>query len=436
MMMKKAIILMALLLGTSSLGWSQGPYGLPADATWSIFNENFRNNDFEGALPFGRWLIFNQPKTLEGYPQYRGDRNFDRMIKVYEHMAEKQTDPSLKSAYLDSVLYLYDQAIETFNEDEIDYFSWKRNRARFLQTYSDNIESAGDKAVAVYEELFEENTQRFVEEADGWYVNYLARSYMGSDREKTIEIMQKAEPYANQALLDNFNQIRDELFKNPDERIVYLEERLASNPDDLELMNELMDLYERTDNSGKLSETATKLYNANPSYQNVMRMADVAKSNAEYQDAIRYYREAIEKTDDNENLKRANIEIASNYLNLGDHQRARDFARRASQIDPNWGEPYIKIAETYGQAITACAGGTLERTDKVVYWLVLDYLDKARSADRSYANTVTSMYRSYQPVTPTVEEKFYQGWSVGDRITVDASLKQCYGWIGETTTVR
>ncbi|MCA1802228.1 MAG: hypothetical protein LC662_07195 [Rhodothermaceae bacterium] len=433
--MKKAIILMVVILGATSYGWAQ-PYGLPADATWSIFNENFRNNDFEGALPFGRWLIFNRAKTLEGYPQYRGDRNFDRMIKVYEHMAEKQSDPALKTAYLDSVNQLYTTALDIFTADEIDHFSWKRNQARFLQSNADIIESANDKAIDIYLGLFEENTERFVQEADGWYVNFIARSYMGSDREKTLEIMKISEPYANPALLDNFEQIRDELFRDPDERIVYLEGVLESRPDDLELLDELMGLYERTNNQAKLRNTAVRLYELNPSYHNVIRMAEASKSNAEYRNAIRYFREAITKTDNSDNLKRANIELANNYLNLGEFQQARDFARRASQIDPNWGEPYVKIAEIYGQVITNCAGGTLERTDKVVYWLVLDYLDKARSVDRSYANTVTQMYRSYQPVTPTVEEKFYQGWNVGDKIQVNSSLRECYGWIGETTTVR
>ena len=435
MMMKKAIILMVVILGASTYGWAQ-PYGLPADATWSIFNENFRNNDFDGALPFGRWLVFNKPKTLEGYPQYRGDRNFDRMIKVYEHMAEKQTDPALKSTYLDSVLYLYDTAIDIFDAEEIDHFSWKRNQARFLQSNADNIEDANDTAIEIYEELFEANPDRFVQEADGWYVNFLARSYMSTDREKTLEILKTAEPFATPALLDSFEQIRNELFRDPGERIVYLEGLLESRPDDLELLDELLGLYERTDNQAKLRETAGKLYELNPSYYNVIRMAEAAKSNAEYRNAIRYFREAISKTDNPDNLKKANIEVANGYLNLGEFQQARDFARRASQIDPNWGEPYVKIAEIYGQAITDCAGGTLERIDKVVYWLVLDYLDKARSVDRSYANTVTQMYRSYQPVTPTVEEKFYQGWNVGDKIQVNSSLRDCYGWIGETTTVR
>jgi tetratricopeptide (TPR) repeat protein len=433
--MKKAIILMVVILGASSYGWAQ-PYGLPADATWSIFNENFRNNDFEGALPFGRWLVFNKPKTLEGYPQYRGDRNFDRMIKVYEHMAEKQTDPALKTAYLDSVNQLYATALDIFTADEIDHFSWKRNQARFLQSNADNIESANDKAVEIYMGLFEENTERFVQEADGWYVNFIARSFMSTDREKTLEILKISEPYANPPLLENFEQIRNELFRDPAERIVYLEGLIESRPDDLELLDELTGLYERTNNQAKLRETAVRLYELNPSYHNVIRMAEAAKSNAEYRNAIRYYREAVTKTENSDNLKRANIEVANNYLNLGEFQQARDFARRASQIDPNWGEPYVKIAEIYGQVITNCAGGTLERTDKVVYWLVLDYLDKARSVDRNYANTVAQMYRSYQPVTPTVEEKFYQGWNVGDKIQVNSSLRDCYSWIGETTTVR
>ncbi|MDX1586308.1 MAG: hypothetical protein R3222_06180, partial [Balneolaceae bacterium] len=82
------------------------------------------------------------------------------------------------------------------------------------------------------------------------------------------------------------------------------------------------------------------------------------------------------------------------------------------------------------------SGRKMTRDDKVVYWLVLDYLDKARRVDSQVSNTVQRQYQSYQPVTPTTEEKFFKGWEKGDKIAVDGSLNSCYSWVGETTTVR
>ena len=37
---------------------------------------------------------------------------------------------------------------------------------------------------------------------------------------------------------------------------------------------------------------------------------------------------------------------------------------------------------------------------------------------------------------PTAEETFFKGWKKGDTIKVDKSLRDCYSWINETTTIR
>ena len=78
----------------------------------------------------------------------------------------------------------------------------------------------------------------------------------------------------------------------------------------------------------------------------------------------------------------------------------------------------------------------MEAEDRTVYWVVLDYLDRARSVDSSTSSTVNRLYRTYEPVMPTTEMKFFRGWEAGDSFQIDSSLRECYGWIGESTTVR
>ena len=78
----------------------------------------------------------------------------------------------------------------------------------------------------------------------------------------------------------------------------------------------------------------------------------------------------------------------------------------------------------------------MEREDKVVYWLVLDLLDKAKQVDSEVSSLVKNLYKSYLPVTPTAEEKFFKAWKAGTEIKVDKSLRSCYDWINETTTIR
>jgi hypothetical protein len=78
----------------------------------------------------------------------------------------------------------------------------------------------------------------------------------------------------------------------------------------------------------------------------------------------------------------------------------------------------------------------MDRSDKVVYWLVLDYLDKAKEVDSSLSSTVSRQYQSYAPVLPTKEDKFFNNWVEGEKIKVGANLHECYGWINESTTIR
>ena len=227
------------------------------------------------------------------------------------------------------------------------------------------------------------------------------------------------------------------MFDSPEERIGFLESQLQDNPKDTKLLNELADLYKQQQMLQKSRQTYQKLYEINPNYQNTMSLAEIAIQNANYDTAIRYLKEALDKTSDNEQVAQVAMKLSNAYLNKENLRTARRYAQQAAQNDSDWGQPYLQIASIYGQAVNQCTSGRkMEVKDKVVYWLVLDYLDRARRVDSSVANTVQRQYQSYRPVTPTTEEKFFNNWEKGQKIKIDGSLMSCYDWIGETTTVR
>jgi len=125
-------------------------------------------------------------------------------------------------------------------------------------------------------------------------------------------------------------------------------------------------------------------------------------------------------------------------INTENLQSAKRYVQQALQIDPNDGNTIIKMATIYGAAVTKCTQGRkLEAADKVVYWVVIDYLNKAKRADSSVSGTVNQQLSTYQDVTPNSEDKFFTlNLEDGDTIRVDGSLMDCYSWINETTTVR
>ncbi|MCC5933520.1 MAG: hypothetical protein JJU35_04680 [Balneolales bacterium] len=415
------------------------PLNLPPIAVQSLFVESVRNQQFDDALNYGRWLIDWRPKEMENNPNYRGDRNFRRMIQVYEAIGAQQTDPSLREAYVDSVLIMYERTFITFDESEIDLFEWKLNRARFMQTNMRSIANGRVLTMEEYALLFELDMERFIQTGDGYFINYLVSELVNNSfRDRAIQTMKIAEPISPQSVRAHFNELRGSLFRSPEERIGFLLTQMEGMDDDEQLatMQELFDLYGQAGNRAKQREMAITLYELDPTFENIMRMAQYAESQANYRDAIRYFGEAFQATDDTQIRAEINLKLAENHFALDDLQTARTYAQRAMRLRPNWGAPLMRMADIYAQAVNNCTSGGLERTDKAVYWLVLDYLERARRVDSSVANMVQRSIASFQAVTPSAEEKFYMNWENGDTLQIGANLNACYEWISESTTVR
>lgn len=424
----------------------EAPYGLAAQEVYGIFQSEYTNvmrpnpnrtlDDFELLLMYGRWLIIAHPKSLTiGRQEIRGDRNFDRMINVYSEMSKIPADPILKSTYLDSAKTLYDRVLTIFTPEEIDEFRWRYEYGRFLLSNS-AISNNQQQAFNQYKILYDKDPKRLVTDADGFYAQFVANFLVSENRnDDVIAFMEAAQVHADAATVDAFNAIRDRLFRNPEDRIAFLLTQCPDGVCSIDIMGQLYDLYVRVgdrDNSRKFAE---ELYKADANYANTRRMGVMASSNADYRLGIKYMEEALGKSEDPSELKLVSLDLANLFRNIDSLQRAREYARRAASFDPAWGEPNLAIAQIYAQAVTDCAGGQLTRLDKVVYWLILDYLDKART-DASVRTAVDRSYAQYERSAPSVEEKFYQNWTVGDRLQVNGSLRECYAWINETTRVR
>ncbi|MFO7845587.1 MAG: hypothetical protein R6V27_03425 [Balneolaceae bacterium] len=433
-----AVLLLTVGLSTTALAQSEPPYGMSEIAAYSIFYDNYTQGDYEMALQFGRWMLEKKPRQIEGFGRFSLPTQYNRMRRIYRDIAEEQSDPSLKEAYLDSALYVFQDALDTFDEDEIDQFEWKFNMAQFYQRHSDNLDGGMDQAYALYEELFETDPGRLSEAADGYYSRILLQKYVDDgERQKALDMIDIIEPLAGPDLKEAISDARDEIFSDPEERIEFLEGQLADDPENEELLNELATLYESQGDRDKAIELAEQLYEVNSNFANTRKLADYAKANAEYEKANRFLKEASEQTDDNVMKRNITLEIAETYQNLDELQSARQYARQAMDLDPSWGEPYLRMASIYARAISLCTRDRrIDRDDRRVYWLVLDYLDQAREADSSVASDVQRQYNSYEPVLPSQEDKFFRGWETGDEIAIDGSRHECYSWINETTTVR
>jgi len=438
--MKRLTIILGILLLSSSLlnAQSEPPDGLSELAAYSLFYSNYKNGDYPFALKYGRWMIDGEVKSIEGNPRYKLSTQYERMIKIYTEIAKSKQDPSQKAAYADSALALFDEALKKFSDEEIDKFEWELDKGRFLQSNANLIEDGLAKAYAQYEKVFDMATEELTKLSDGYYVQImLSNKVAKGEKDEALAMINKAEPYASEKLKEFFDNTRNDLFDSPEERITFLEGKLAEDPKNLELMEELAGLYEDVDNRQKMVEMKRKIYEVSPTYESAKDLGDISRENANNSQAVKFYKEALEKAETAEQKETISLALAGVYTSMEQLRQARRYAREALQHNPNSGRAYIQIANIYGQAVSQCTSDRkLEVEDRVVYWLVLDYLDRARRVDQSLANRVSQLYQTYEPVTPTQENKFFKGWKEGTKMKVDESLVPCYDWVNETTSVR
>jgi len=434
--MKKHLFIIAFVLGLGSFVQAQEIPERPLEA-FSLFTTNYTMKDYAFALPYGKHLIKNYPKQLPEHPTYRGHTVFLRMIRIYGAMAEEAMDPAIKSAYLDTAATLFDQVFEIFSPQEIDVFEWKLERGTFYQTNADFVENGLNKAIEQYRALLTLDENRTIELGDGYYVGLIVQNMVSNDeRDQAVALIEKSKGKVDATTAEYFDRVLNSLFSNPADRVVFLEEKLSKEPNNLQLVGELFDLYVRVDNIQKVNEFGKRLYEGEPNFRNTMRMADMARKNGDYRSSNTYLDQALTKAESNEDKSSIYLVIADNRMNLNDLRGARDAARSSVQNNPNNGNAYFKIAEAYANAVATCAGSKMEKEDRVVYWLVLDYLDRAKRADPSLANSVNRQAATYQSVAPSAEDKFFKQWKTGESIRVDASLRACYSWVNETTTIR
>ena len=414
------------------------PYGMEPLQAYSLFYENFRIKDYQMAEMYGEWMLVSQPRELEGNPRFELDTQYRRMVQVYAGRAEQESDPTVRAEYYEKAVALFDDAYALFSAEEVDLFEWKVFEGQFFQQNYANIRNALDRTYGAYQEAFDLDYQRLTEISDGYYVRILLENYANTNqKDEALAMIDQVEPIASPALQEVIDAARNDLFDSPEERIEFLAGQLEKSPGDIAIMAELAELYEETGERALAIELYTQLYDQDPSFDNTFRLAQVKQGDADYSGSNSLYLEAFDITEDVDQKKEIALEISSNFQSVDNLQQARRYARQAQQLDGQWSKPAEQIGRIYAAAVSQCTQGrTIEREDKTVYWLVLDYFEKAKRLTSSNSSSLDRLIGQYTAVMPTTEDKFFNSWTTGESFTIDASINACYGWINESTTIR
>ena len=445
-MMKSLTVIIVILFASSALVTAQAecaaqpPDGLKPIAAFSIFQSNYKNKDYQFALKYGRWILCSKPKTIEDFPSFDLSRQMDKFTTIYQEIAKNETDPSIKATYLDSALMIFEEKIILFKEDKEEVYQTHQQKGRFYLENNSYIKDAVPKAYEQFQIMFDLDPQKTTKSARGYYVDNLLRNYVNKgETQKAQEVINEASKYATGDLTEKLNDYQKDLFESPEDVIAYYTPVLEENPKNVEALKALENAYEEQDDLVKLTEIRRTLHKVQPTFESAKSLAETEKGNTRYAEAIKLYKEALKLAKTDVQRKQINLNISEAYINKGEIKTADEFADAAIKIDPNYGQAYISKARIYAQAVTNCtADRKLEPKDRMVYWLVIDYLNMAKAKDPSVASTVNSQLGNYEAVTPTGEDKFLRldNLKDGQKVKIDGSVASCYSWIKKTTTVR
>lgn len=441
--MKFLTLLAAFLVVSSQLTYAQDntepPHGMGELEAYSVFTDAYRSDDFELAANFGEWMIHAKPEEIEGHAGFELSQQFERMVHIYAGLAEQESDPSAISAHLDSALEVYDEAFKTFTGDE-NHFDWYIHKGRFYQEYQDLFDNGFESVFENYEKAYEIDPRKYTDLNDGYYAQILLMNYVSnSENDKALAMIDEIEDYAPPELQNEIDDARNELFDSPEERVEFLESRLADvdGEEEEEILSEIVELYKELGETERSRQWAHELYEKNPNYENTRSIADIYLSDGQYADAIDYLSDALDQSPSDAEKKQAALDLADAHQQIDNLQEARSYARQAIDIDAESGEAFLRMASIYAAAVSECTSGRdVERDDRTVYWLVMDYLEQAKEVDSSVASTADERMASYEPVLPTSEDVFFRDWEDGEEIRIDGTHEECYSWIDEPTTVR
>ncbi|MES3630918.1 MAG: tetratricopeptide repeat protein [Longimonas sp.] len=411
----------------------EGPSDMDIRRAYSLYTEDYNNEEWESAAPNLRWILEHAPTA-----PFDDDRNYRRAVDLYTGLAEKADDESERVAYLDSAAVMLSDAPNKLDDKGIEYsmYRWEMNRGRFLQQYGSELNNSYENLVNApthYERAFEIDPQRI----QTYFINEVIEEYVErGDQGDAIAFMGRVEELRgdDEEVMTIVNRERDRIFdRNPNELISYLEGVVEDDPENVEVISQLFSLYIEQGRLDAANELAEDLITMDPPAEIYVAIAQLYLEDGEHQEAFDTFETAVEK----------GAELtAENYHSMGQAQermgqlsKARTYFRRALEVDDSFARAHVSIGDLYVQAVSECAGSEMGRSDRAVYWLAVDHYERAqREGDQSVANNARNKANTYREYFPSTEDVFYRDdWAQGESTRIDSG---CYSWINESTTVR
>ena len=398
----------------------------------SLYSEFFKQNNFEDALAPWYEVFHNCPKASQN--------TYIDGPKIIKYFIDKETNETKKASLIDTLMKIYDKRIELFGREgynlgrkALDFWKYRNEKPEDIETAYQMLDKSINLSMNNSEEaillLFMSVNEIMVKN------NKISSDQLIANYSNIINILDakiKSFPKDSLKFIETkagVNVIFERVAPSCESIVSLYEPKFKANPDDISQNELIVNLLEKRNciKEDLYFNALIKYHKNKPTLANAVKLGDLCRSREKYNDAVNYYKEAV-------NLETDNILKANYYLKLADIYRklenlstARDYARLAIEANPASGEPYVFIGYLYAMSANNCGNNEVEKNS--VYWAAVDKFIKAKSIDPSVAEECDRNIGIYSKYYPSKEEIFFQGLKEGDNYTV-----KC--WINETTTVR
>ena len=394
---------------------------------YAIYRNNYKQKDYYEAIK--KWR-----KVYNNCPEYNQNIFVDGP-KLYYHMIKK--DKPNKMIYLDTIMMIHDSRIENFGRREYvlgnkgaDLFKYDPSRYKeaydMLQVSIDMIGNASlpNVLVAYFKSLIQcEKSQEYVtkqEVLEAYVLTTSIISYNLENNKKYEKFYQKA--------LGNIENIFAP-YASCEDLIPVFSKRLESGITDVNLLSKIINLLEKKDctDNEVFEQSTLSLHKLSPSSSSSYNMGNISINNKDYVKAEKYFEEAIELENDISIRASYFLRLSYVYQMQGKYSIARSTVLKASELKPEWGEPYLMLGDIYASSSNKCGETALERGS--LYWVAIDMYRKAKRVDNALSEKANRKIATYSKYFPSKEDCFFNDLEDGSSYKVGC-------WVNRTTIVR
>ena len=433
-----AIFAIAALLMSSTNAFAQGKWG-PDSAQcityMSYYKEYYKQKAYDEAIP-------NWRKAYKYCPASSSQNMLiDGAVLVRRLISKNANNAEYRDALVDTLLTLHDTRAQYYPKYAVTALN---NKGIDMSNY---IKSDFEKLYNGYEgiiEANEENTKSQILLFDLQSAIELYKTGM-LDAETVINVYQRnneliekvaANNDAEKTQNDKIKQDMGSLFAaskvaSCDNLIELFGPRIESNPDDLKLASSVVKIMSSTEDCNSndvFLRAVTTMYKLEPSANSAYYLFKLHSAKGDTDEAIKYMEEAI-ASEDSDIAKDAEwtYELATFYFKNGMNAKAVEAANFVvANSEELAGKAYFLMGNVWGS--TRCGGD--EIASRAPFWVACDYMNKAKNADPSLAESANNYISEYSRYFPKAEEAFMYDITNGQSYTVVC------GGLRATTTVR